>query len=70
MRIGEVSRRLGVCADTIRRLEREGLISVQRDRANQRRFTDEDVAALEGILFPARRRPLRSFVEGESAARR
>lgn len=59
MRIGEISRRLGVCPDTIRRLERQGIIRPPRDWNEQRRFTEEDLAFLKKVLFSSRGRPLR-----------
>ncbi len=56
MRIGDVARALGVSRDTIRRLERRGVVSPQRDWLGQRRFTEEDLAYLRTILFAPRGR--------------
>ncbi len=67
MRIGEISRRLGVCADTVRRCEREGLIIPRRDWNGHRRFTEEDLKRLKEVLFCPRRRPVKSFIESGGA---
>lgn len=52
MRIGAISQALGVSVDTIRRLERRGVIVPSRDWAGHRRFTDEDLVRLRKILYP------------------
>jgi len=54
MRIGDAARRLGVHRDTLKRLERKGLISFSRDWAGDRRVSEEDLCHLEGLLFPKR----------------
>jgi excisionase family DNA binding protein len=51
MRIGEAAKLLGVCRDTIRRLERLGKITPLRDWAGHRRFSEADVARLRTLLF-------------------
>ena len=45
IRIGEAAEVLGVCVDTLRRYEKDGIISSVRYR-NQRRFDSEDVELL------------------------
>ncbi len=57
MRIGEVARRLGMNASTIRRLEARGLIRPARDWAGHRRFSSADIVALRrlvGLPIPER----------------
>ena len=57
-RIGEVAALVGVHPNTIRNLERRGLLHPTRDWTGQRRFTEKDVAALYAFVAqpPARRR--------------
>ena len=66
MRIGEISKRLRVCPDTIRRLERQGAITPKRDWNGHRRFDDQDLEHIKRILFDTRSRPLRSFVDDDA----
>jgi excisionase family DNA binding protein len=51
MRIGQVADVLGVSRDTIRRLERAGVIAPQRDWAGHRRFNPADLERLRVALF-------------------
>jgi excisionase family DNA binding protein len=51
VRIGEAAHALGVSRDTIRRLERRGMITASRDWAGHRRFTEADIARLRTLLF-------------------
>jgi len=51
--IGELSRRCGVAASTLRFYERKGLISSHRTAGNQRRYDDN--AAVDGDDLPGRR---------------
>lgn len=50
LRIGEVARLIGVHANTIRNLERRGLLHPARDWTGTRRFTEEDVATLRSLF--------------------
>jgi DNA-binding transcriptional MerR regulator len=52
MRIGEAARALGVCSDTLRRLERAGTFKISRDWRGARRFSDGDIKKLRRLLFP------------------
>ncbi len=70
MRIGQLSKKLGICPDTIRRLEREGVITPRRDWNGHRRFTEEDLRRLKEFLFSPRRRPLKSFIESPQEGER
>ncbi len=54
MRIGELARRLGVSRDSLRRLEAKGILKPARDWAGHRRFSEEDIARIEALLFPKR----------------
>lgn len=54
MRISEFARRLGVSTDTVRRLERGGLLTPQRDWNGQRRFVDGDLEVARRLLFDER----------------
>jgi DNA-binding transcriptional MerR regulator len=49
-RIGEVARLVGVHPNTIRNLERRGLLHPARDWAGQRRFTEKDATTLRALL--------------------
>ena len=51
MRIGAIAKELGVSRDTIRRLERRGLISAERDWAGHRRFSKNDLELARTFLF-------------------
>jgi DNA-binding transcriptional MerR regulator len=51
-RIAEVAKMLGVHANTIRNLETTKVFVAVRDRAGQRRFTHNDIAALRAIFYP------------------
>ncbi len=51
MRIGDVARILGVSRDTLRRLERQGVVAPGRDWNRHRRFTQADVERLRVVLF-------------------
>ena len=66
-RITEVARQLGVCAATVRRLEANGQFLPTRDRAGQRRFSNDDVARLRAILYPATPRTSGNGSEGGTA---
>jgi excisionase family DNA binding protein len=59
MRIREAATTVGISPDTIRRLEREGLITPARDWAGHRRFSAEDLHQLRALVFsrPIEHRP-------------
>lgn len=54
MRIGDAAKALGVSGDTIRRLDRRGVVKIQRDWLGHRRLSDQDVDQLRAILYPQR----------------
>lgn len=44
--IGQAAQKLGISVDTLRRWEREGKLTPERNAAGHRRYTDEDIDAL------------------------
>jgi len=55
MRIKDVARELGISADWVRQLEREGRIPpAVRDVNGHRRYTDEDLSQLKEAIFAKR----------------
>ncbi len=55
MRISEFGKLLGVSRDTIRRLEKRGIIVPKRDWNGHRRFSEADLERLREALFQGRR---------------
>jgi DNA-binding transcriptional MerR regulator len=53
MRIKQVAAALDTSVDTLKRLERRGLLKPVRDRAGHRRYTQQDVNIARSLLFPA-----------------
>lgn len=51
-RVMELAEEFGLHPDTIRKLERKGVIKARRDRNNHRIFSDSERAKLSGYLFP------------------
>lgn len=51
MRIAEFARAVGVSPDTVRKLERKGVLPSRRDWAGHRRYTDADVDHARATLF-------------------
>jgi len=56
MRIRAAAEKMGVSPDTLRRLEKRGVVSFVRDWNGQRRITSQDLKKLRTILFPDTRR--------------
>jgi len=52
MRIAAAAKQLGISTSTLKRIERRGLIQVQRDWNGDRRYTDSDIAAIRAIYYP------------------
>ena len=52
MRTGQFATALGVSPDTVRRLERRGVITATRDWAGHRRFSDDELSRARTSLFP------------------
>jgi DNA-binding transcriptional MerR regulator len=46
MRIGDVVKLTGLCANTLRRYEARGYVTPKRDWAGVRRYTSEDIEAI------------------------
>ena len=53
--IGEATRRLGRCAETLRNYERRGLIRIRRDWSGRRVFTEEDLRKIGERIFPEKK---------------
>ena len=51
MRVGDFCKVLGIHRSTILRLEARGVIKSKRDWAGHRRYTDEDIRRVEGLLY-------------------
>ena len=52
MRSKEAAQRLGVSADLVRKIARQGLIGpVPRDRAGQRRFEESHIEQLRRVIY-------------------
>ena len=51
IRIREAAQTLGISPDKIRDLERQGRLTIPRDCAGHRRFSEEDLQVLEQIFF-------------------
>lgn len=55
MRIGEFAAALGLSVDTVRRLERRGVVFGERDWCGHRRFSEEDLGRARETLFMRKR---------------
>ena len=51
MRIGQFAQQLGDFCDSVRRLEKRGLLAPKRDWGGHRRFTEAEVARIKALLF-------------------
>ena len=51
IRISEASERLGVHPSTLRNLEKRGTITVRRDWAGWRIYSEDELATIKSILF-------------------
>ena len=52
MRITAAARALGISISTLKRLEHQGVIQVQRDWNGDRRYSAEDVQRIRAIYYP------------------
>jgi excisionase family DNA binding protein len=52
VRVGAAAKVLGIHVDTLRKLDRQGLIRLPRDWRGQRRLTDRDLDRLRAFLYP------------------
>ena len=52
MRIARVAQLLGLSTSTLKRLEKRGLIRVRKDRNGQRRYTIDDIQAIQALYYP------------------
>ena len=59
MRIAQAAHQVGVSISTLKRLEKRGLIRVRKDRNGQRRYTIDDIQAIQALYYPAAPQPPR-----------
>ena len=57
MRITQAAKQLNISTTTLKRLERQGLIQVQRDWNGDRRYSTEDVQRIRAIYYPTASAP-------------
>lgn len=50
MTIGSVGRSVGLCVETLRALERRGIVTPKRDSTGRRIFDDEDIKKIRAYL--------------------
>ena len=67
MKIGEAAKKIGVCPDTLRQLEKRGVFLARRDWCGHRDFSDEEVSQIEEKLFPGRAKRDPSGPDGTAA---
>ena len=53
MRIAQAAHQVGISPTTLKRLEQRGLIHPQKDRNGQRRYTEDDIARIQALYYPA-----------------
>ena len=53
MRMTQAAHQVGISISTLKRLEQRGLIRVQRDCNGQRRYTIDDIQAIQALYYPA-----------------
>jgi DNA-binding transcriptional MerR regulator len=54
VRIGDVAKEIGMSKDTLKRLERQGVVQPKRDRVGHRRYTQVEVEQIRAALFRPR----------------
>ena len=59
MRITQAAQLLGLSISTLKRLEKRGLIRPRKDRNGQRRYTIDDIQAIQALYYPAAPEPAR-----------
>jgi predicted site-specific integrase-resolvase len=52
MRLCDAARKLGISATSLRRLDRRGVIKLERDLNGHRRVTDGEIDMLRRIIYP------------------
>ena len=52
LRITQAARRVGCHPDTLRRLEKQGLVKPRRDWTGARRYSLRDIERLKRLIFP------------------
>ena len=67
MRITQAAHQVGLSISTLKRLEKRGLIRVRKDRNVQRRYTIDDIQAIQALYYPAA--PVATAVAPDAADR-
>ena len=65
MRIAQAAKQLGISTTTLKRLERQGLIQVQRDWNGDRRYTERDIATIRRLYYPPASDPTAVALEAD-----
>ena len=65
MRIAQAGQLLGLSISTLKRLEQRGLIRVRKDRNGQRRYTIDDIEAIQALYYPAAPDPARRALDAD-----
>ena len=65
MCIAQAAHQVGVSISTLKRLEKRGLIRVRKDRNGQRRYTIDDIQAIQALYYPAVPEPARRVLDAD-----
>jgi DNA-binding transcriptional MerR regulator len=65
MRITQAAHQVGISISTLKRLEKRGLIRVQRDCNGQRRYTARDIEEIQALYYPAAPEPARRALDAD-----
>ena len=65
MRIAQAAHQVGLSISTLKRLEQRGLIRVRKDRNGQRRYTIDDIQAIQALYYPAAPEPARRALDAD-----
>jgi DNA-binding transcriptional MerR regulator len=65
MRIAQAAHQVGISPTTLKRLEKRGLIRVRKDRNGQRRYTIDDIQAIQALYYPAAPEPARRALDAD-----
>ena len=65
MRIAQAAQQLGISATALKRLEKRGLIHPRKNRNGQRRYTINDIQAIQALYYPAAPDPARRALDAD-----
>jgi DNA-binding transcriptional MerR regulator len=65
MRIAQAAQQVGISPSTLKRLEKRGLIHPRKDRNGQRRYTIDDIQAIQALYYPAAPEPGRRVLDAD-----